>query len=185
MPDMLILETEDRMEKAVEATTSEFSQIQTGRASLSLLDNVTVEYYGAKSTINQIATVTTPEARLVVIQPWDKSTIKDIEKAISQSDLGLNPNSDGVVIRIAIPELTTERRQELVKLVGKITEEGRISIRNIRRDANGSLKKMEKAKGISEDDRRAYEEDVQDLTDSYVGQIEELTKSKESELLEI
>ena len=185
MPDMLILETEDRMEKAVEATISEFSQIQTGRASLSLLDNVTVEYYGAKSTINQIATVTTPEARLVVIQPWDKSTIKDIEKAISQSDLGLNPNSDGVVIRIPIPELTTERRQELVKLVGKITEEGRISIRNIRRDANGSLKKMEKAKGISEDDRRAYEEDVQDLTDSYVGQIEELAKSKESELLEI
>ena len=185
MPDMLILETEDRMEKAVEATISEFSQIQTGRASLSLLDNVTVEYYGAKSTINQIATVTTPEARLVVIQPWDKSTIKDIEKAISQSDLGLNPNSDGVVIRIPIPELTTERRQELVKLVGKITEEGRISIRNIRRDANGSLKKMEKAKGISEDDRRAYEEDVQDLTNSYVGQIEELAKSKESELLEI
>ncbi|MCS5610067.1 MAG: ribosome recycling factor [Candidatus Poribacteria bacterium] len=185
MPDMLILETEDRMEKAVEATTSEFPQIQTGRASLSLLDNVTVEYYGAKSTINQIATVTTPEARLVVIQPWDKSTIKDIEKAISQSDLGLNPNSDGVVIRIAIPELTTERRQELVKLVGKITEEGRISIRNIRRDANGSLKKMEKAKEISEDDRRAYEGDVQDLTDSYVGQIEELAKSKESELLEI
>ena len=185
MPDMLILETEDRMEKAVEVTTSEFAQIQTGRASLSLLDNVTVEYYGAKSTINQIATVTTPEARLVVIQPWDKSTIKDIEKAISQSDLGLNPNSDGVVIRIQIPELTTERRQELVKLVGKITEEGRISIRNIRRDANGSLKKMEKAKGISEDDRRAYEEDVQDLTNSYVGQIEELAKSKESELLEI
>ena len=150
-----------------------------------MLDNVTVEYYGAKSTINQIATVTTPEARLVVIQPWDKSTIKDIEKAISQSDLGLNPNSDGVVIRIQIPELTTERRQELVKLAGKITEEGRISIRNIRRDANGSLKKMEKAKGISEDDRRAYEEDVQDLTNSYVGQIEELAKSKESELLEI
>jgi len=173
------------MEKAVEATTSDFSQIQTGRASLSLLDNVTVEYYGAKSTINQIATVTTPEARLVVIQPWDKSTIKDIEKAISQSDLGLNPNSDGSIIRIPIPELTTERRQELVKLVGKITEEGRISIRNIRRDANSSLKKMEKAKGLSEDDRRAYEADVQDLTDSYVGQIEELAKSKESELLEI
>jgi len=173
------------MEKAVEATTNEFSQIQTGRASLSLLDNITVEYYGAKSTINQIATVTTPEARLVVIQPWDKSTIKDIEKAISQSDLGLNPNSDGSIIRIPIPELTTERRQELVKLVGKITEEGRISIRNIRRDANSSLKKMEKAKELSEDDRRAYEADVQDLTDSYVGQIEELAKSKESELLEI
>ena len=152
---------------------------------MSLLDNITVEYYGAKSTINQIATVTTPEARLVVIQPWDKSTIKDIEKAISQSDLGLNPNIDGSIIRIPIPELTTERRQELVKLVGKITEEGRISIRNIRRDANSSLKKMEKAKELSEDDRRAYEADVQDLTDSYVGQIEELAKSKESELLEI
>ena len=115
----------------------------------------------------------------------DKSTIKDIEKAISQSDLGLNPNSDGSIIRIPIPELTTERRQELVKLVGKITEEGRISIRNIRRDANSSLKKMEKAKELSEDDRHAYEEDVQDLTNSYVGQIEELAKSKESELLEI
>ena len=185
MPDMLILETEDRMEKAVEAIAGEFSQIQTGRASLSLLDNVTVEYYGARNSINRIATVTTPEARLIVIQPWDKSTIKDIEKAIAQSDLGLNPNSDGAVIRIPIPELTTERRQELVKLVGKIAEDGRVSIRNIRRDANGSLKTMEKAKGISEDDRRAYEEDVQDLTNSYVGQIEELTKLKGNELLEI
>jgi len=185
MPDMLILETEDRMEKAVEATAGEFSQIQTGRASLSLLDNVTVEYYGARNPINRIATVTTPEARLIVIQPWDKSTLKDIEKAIAQSDLGLNPNSDGAVIRIPIPELTTERRQELVKLVGKIAEDGRVSIRNIRRDANGSLKTMEKAKGISEDDRRAYEEDVQDLTNSYVGQIEELTKLKGNELLEI
>ena len=185
MPDMLILETEDRMEKAVEATAGEFSQIQTGRASLSLLDNVTVEYYGARNPINRIATVTTPEARLIVIQPWDKSTIKDIEKAIAQSDLGLNPNSDGAVIRIPIPELTTERRQELVKLVGKIAEDGRVSIRNIRRDANGSLKTREKAKGIAEDDRRAYEEDVQDLTNSYVGQIEELTKLKGNELLEI
>ena len=185
MPDIVVLEAEERMEKSVDSIVREFGKVQTGRASTSLLDNVSVDYYGAKNPINKIATVTTPEARLIVIQPWDKSAIKDIEKAIASSDLGLNPNSDGNLIRIAIPELTTARRQQLTKVVANIAEDGRVSIRNIRRDANENLKKMEKNKEISEDDLRGYTGDVQDLTDEYVDKINEQLQKKEQELLEI
>ena len=185
MPDIIVLEAEEHMEKAVVAIVSEFSKVQTGRASASLLDNVTVDYYGSKNQINKIATITTPEARLIVIQPWDKSVIKDIEKAIATSDLGLNPNSDGTLVRIAIPELTTERRQQLTRVVAKIAEDGRVSVRNIRRDANDSLKMMEKAKEISEDDLHGYMSDIQDLTDQSIEKINEHLQAKEQELLEI
>ena len=138
MPDIVVLEAEERMEKSVSSIVKEFGKVQTDRASASLLDNVSVDYYGAKNPINKIATITTPEAR-IVIQPWDKSIIKDIEKAIASSDLGLNPNSDGTLIRLGIPELTTERRQQLTKVVANIAEDGQ-SVRNIRRDANENLK---------------------------------------------
>ena len=184
MPDIVVLEAEERMEKSVSSIVTEFGKVQTGRASASLLDNVSVDYYGAKNPINKIATITTPEARLIVIQPWDKSIIKDIEKAIASSDLGLNPNSDGTLIRIGIPELTTERRQQLTKVVANIAEDGRVSVRNIRRDANENLKKMEKDKGISEDDLHGYMGDIQDLTDQHIERINQQLQKKEQELLE-
>ena len=150
-----------------------------------MLDGIQVEYYGAKNPINQVATITVPEPRLLVVQPWDKTIVKEVEKAIARSDLGLNPNSDGTVIRLQIPELTTERRKELTKHVSKTAEEGKISIRNVRRDANDALKKLEKAKSISEDERHTYESQVQQLTDKYIQQIEDLLKLKEEELLEV
>jgi len=184
MPDIVVLEAEERMEKSVSSIVKEFGKVQTGRASASLLDNVSVDYYGAKNPINKIATITTPEARLIVIQPWDKSIIKDIEKAIASSDLGLNPNSDGTLIRIGIPELTTERRQQLTKVVANIAEDGRVSVRNIRRDANENLKKMEKDKSISEDDLHGYMGDIQDLSDQHIERINQQLQKKEQELLE-
>jgi len=185
MPETIILDAEGRMKKAVEATAKDFSRIHTGRASSSLLDNIHVEYYGTKSPIHQVATITTPEPRLIVIQPWDKTIVKDVEKAIARSDLGLNPNSDGQVIRIQIPELTTERRKELARYVSKLAEEGRVAIRNIRRDANDALRKREKSKEISEDERHTYESQVQEMTDKYTDQINSLLKSKEEELMEL
>jgi ribosome recycling factor len=185
MPKTILRDAEARMKKAVETTVKDFSHVRTGRASASLLDGITVDYYGTKSPINQAATITIPEPRLIVIQPWDKTIIKEIEKAIARSDLGLHPNSDGNVIRIQIPELTTERRKELTKHVSKAAEEGRVAIRNVRRDANESLRKLEKAKQISEDERHTYEAQVQDFTNKYIKQIDELLKAKEEELLEI
>ena len=196
MPDTIIRNTEVRMKKAVESTAKNFARVQTGRASPSLLDNVYVEYYGTKSPLNQVATITTPEPRIIVVQPWDKTIIKDIEKAISRSDLGLNPNSDGNIIRIQVPELTTERRTELTKYVSGLAEEGRIAIRNIRRDANEALEKLEKSKDPSARERkgkgrggekrkkRADDDPVQKITDKYIDQINQLLKSKEAELME-
>ena len=185
---------ESRMKKTVESTTSKLSYIQTGRATTALLDQVTINYYGSKTPLNQVGTVTTPEPRQLVIQPWDKALITEIEKAIAQSDLGLATSNDGSLIRIQVPELTTERRVELTKLVKKLAEEGRVAIRNIRRDANDEIRKLEgdagsgsrrsKGRGGDKKSGRSDPDPVQNLTDTYVNQINDLTEAKEAELLE-
>lgn len=194
MSETIIRNAEMRMKKAVESTANNFARVQTGRASPSLLDGVLVEYYGTKNPINQVATITTPEPRVIMIQPWDKTVSKEIEKAISRSDLGLNPNSDSNVIRIQIPELTTERRKDLAKYVSKLAEDGRIAIRNIRRDANDAIKKLDKSDASSKgrkgkerggEKRKGDDDPVQKITDKYIDQINQLLKSKEVELMEL
>ncbi len=186
---------ESRMKKTVESTTTKLSHIQTGRATTALLDQVTINYYGSKTPLNQVGTITTPEPRQLVIQPWDKTLITEIEKAIAQSDLGLATNNDGSLIRIQVPELTTERRVELTKLVKKLAEEGRVAIRNIRRDANEAIRKLEggdagsgsrrsKGRGGDKKSGRSDGDPVQNLTDTYVDQINDLADAKEAELLE-
>jgi len=177
-------DTESRMKKTVDHVAHELARIRTGRATPALLDVVKVEYYGNKVPLNQVATITAPEPRLLVVQPWEKRIIPDVEKAILESDLGLNPANDGNVVRIPIPELSEERRQELVKLIKKYAEEGRIAIRNVRRDANEHIKKLEKNHEISEDDSKDAMEKIQKLTDKYIAEVDELLKLKEQEILE-
>ena len=178
-------EAEGKMQAVISATRRDFASIRTGRASPALLDRVTVEYYGTDTPLNQLANISTPEPRLLVIQPYDKSSIKAIEKAILASDLGLTPNNDGNVIRIAIPTLTEERRKDLVRVVRKNAEEKRIAVRNVRRDANEQLKKLAKDSELSEDDERRWEKEVLELTDKYIAQIDELLASKEAEIMEV
>ncbi len=173
-----------RMQKSIEHLQHELARIRTGRATPALLDVVKVEYYGQTVPINQVATVTAPEPRLLVVQPWEKRMIAEIEKAIMQSDLGLNPTNDGNVVRIPIPELSEERRQDLLKLVKKFCEETRIAIRNIRRDANEHVKKLEKAHEISEDESHHQLDEIQKLTDKFIEEVDELYKKKEKEILE-
>ncbi|CAH0346159.1 ribosome recycling factor [Bacillus sp. CECT 9360] len=185
MPKTVISNAKDRMDKAIGAYTRELASIRAGRANASLLDKISVDYYGAPTPINQLAGVSVPEARLLVIQPYDKTILGDIEKAILKSDLGLNPSSDGSIIRIAIPALTEERRKELVKVVKKESEEAKVAIRNVRRDANDDLKKLEKNSEITEDDQRGYSDDIQKITDSYISKIDDITKEKEKEILDI
>ena len=185
MFDEIMLDLEERMDKALEALQHEFATIRTGRANASLLDGIMVDYYGAPTPVAQMATVSVPEPRMLMIQPWDKSTLKDIEKAIQMSDLGLVPNNDGALIRLNIPQLTEERRKELVKLVHKRTEDARIAVRNIRRDGNDSLKKEEKKDGISEDQVKKAMDDVQTLTDKKMEEIDRLMAVKEKEVLEV
>ncbi len=185
MPKELLRETRRNMENALEANAREISNIRTGRATISLLDGINVEYYGARSLINQVASISIPEARLMVIQPWDKSIIGEIERAILKADLGLNVNSDGNVIRITVPELTEERRKELARHARRVAEEGKIAIRNIRREANDALKKMEKSGELPEDDSRREQSQVQDLTDEYIGKIDEMLQAKEKEIMEL
>ncbi|AIM17699.1 MULTISPECIES: ribosome recycling factor [Neobacillus] len=185
MPKQVISSAKERMTKAIQAYTRELAGIRAGRANASLLDRVTVDYYGAPTPVNQLAGITTPEPRLLVIQPYDKSIISDIEKAILKSDLGLNPTSDGSVIRITIPQLTEERRKELVKVTKKESEDAKVAIRNIRRDANDELKKLEKNGEITEDALRGYSDDIQKLTDEHIQKIDQLTKEKEKEIMEI
>ena len=191
----IIQQAESRMKKTIEVTATKLSHVQTGRATPALLDQVTVTYYGSKSPLSQVGTITTPEPRLLVIQPWDKTLITEIEKAVAHSDLGLSTSNDGNVIRILVPELTTERRTELTKVVRKLAEEGKVAIRNIRRDANDAVKKLDgdsggsgggKSKGRSGDKKRGRGggDPVQQLTDTYINQIDELTEAKEAELLE-
>ena len=177
--------TESRMSKSVDSLTESLQSIRAGRANTSLLDKIYVDYYGQQSPLNQVASLSAPEARLLAIQPWDASLIPEIEKAIQKSDLGITPSNDGKVIRLVIPQLTEERRKDLTKLVGKYAEEAKVSIRNIRRDAMEDIKKAEKAKEISEDDRKTYEEDIQKLTDKYIKDIDGVAEEKEKELMEI
>ena len=184
MPKETIRETRKKMDDALEAAGKELASIRTGRASISLLDGGNVEYFGAKSPINQVASVSIPEARLMVIQPWDKAIIGDIEKAILKADLGLNVNNDGNVIRITVPELTEQRRKELVKHAKKLSEEGKIAVRAIRREANEALKKLEKAGELPEDDSRREQSEVQELTDGHVKKIDEMVQAKEKEIME-
>lgn len=185
MAKQVLQSTKEKMDKAIQAYTRELASVRAGRASASLLDKITVDYYGAPTPINQLASVSVPEARLLVIQPYDKSQVSEVEKAILKSDLGLNPTNDGTVIRIAIPALTEERRRELVKLVKKYSEDAKVAVRNVRRDANDDLKKLEKNGEITEDDLKGYSEDVQKLTDEHIAKIESITKDKEKEIMEV
>lgn len=185
MTKEVLNQTTERMTKAIQALSRELSTIRAGRASASLLDKIFVDYYGAPTPINQIAGVATPEARLITIQPYDKSSLGDIEKAILKSDLGISPSNDGTLIRIAIPALTEERRKDLVKVVKKEAEEAKVGIRNIRRDVNDELKKLEKNGDITEDDLRSFTEDVQKLTDDHIVKIDQVAKDKEKEILEV
>ena len=177
--------TESRMSKSVDSLTESLQSIRAGRANTSLLDKIYVDYYGQQSPLNQVASLSAPEARLLAIQPWDATLIPEIEKAIQKSDLGITPSNDGKIIRLVIPQLTEERRKDLTKLVGKYAEEAKVSIRNIRRDAMEDIKKAEKAKEISEDDRKTYEEDIQKLTDKYIKDVDSVAADKEKELMEI
>jgi len=177
-------QTEQRMKKSIKALEEEFQTIRTGRASSAVFEKIKVEYYGNPTPLNQVATISIPEARLVVIQPWDKSIISEIEKAIQKSELSLNPMNDGKVIRINIPPLTEERRKEFVKVAKNAAEQARVAIRNIRRDANDELKKSQKASDISEDDEKRLEDVIQKLTDKSVEEINTLLEEKEKEILE-
>ena len=185
MPKQILSNIKDKMTKAIQAFSRELASIRAGRANASLLDRITVDYYGAPTPVNQLAGISVPEARLLVIQPYDKTILGDIEKAILKSDLGLNPTSDGNIIRIAIPALTEERRKELVKVVKKEAEEAKVAIRNIRRDGNEELKKLEKTGDITEDDLRGYSDDIQKVTDEYISKVDSVTKEKEKEILEV
>lgn len=178
-------ETEDRMEKALEAMKRELTSIRTGKATSSLLDGIQVDYYGAMTPLSQVANISAPDPRLLVIQPWEKKLIPEIVKAIQKSDLGLNPQSDPNVVRLPIPPLTEERRRDLVKLAKKVGEEGKVAVRNIRRDANDAFKKAEKDKEVSQDDSRKGQEQVQKITDEHIEKIEEMLKKKEQEIMEV
>ena len=175
---------EERMEKSIASLKDSFNAVRTGRASAALFDKVRFDYYGSKSPLNQVATVSIPEARSVIIQPFDKTLIGEIEKAIQTADLGLNPSNDGKVIRIAIPPLTAERRKELVKQVKAIAETSRTAIRNIRRDGNDELKKLQKSGELTEDGLKQEEDKLQKLTDKYIAEINKIYDSKEKEILE-
>jgi len=173
------------MKKALDALKNELKKIRTGRASLSILDDIRVDYYGTPTLLNQMASLSTPESRLIVIQPWDASVIKDVEKAILKSDLGLTPSNDGKLIRITIPQLTEERRKQLVKVIYKKSEEHKVSVRNVRRDANDLLKSLKKDGEISEDEAFKAQDQVQKITDEYIKLIDDVCKEKEKEILEI
>lgn len=174
-----------RMEKSVGALERELGSIRTGRASPRLVENLLVDYYGVPTPMNQMASISAPEARLLMIQPWDRSALKEVEKTIMRSDLGLMPNSDGAVIRISIPTLTEERRRELARLVGRKVEDGRVAVRNIRRSGVDSFRTMERNKEISEDESRRAQGDVQELTNLYIGQMDDMEKAKTAEVMEV
>jgi ribosome recycling factor len=178
-------EARTHMEKAVDAMRREFTSVRTGKATPALLDTVRVDAYGSKVPINQVGTVGAPEPRLLVIQPWDKSLLKAIETGITTADLGLNPSNDGNVIRVPIPQLTEERRKDMVKLLHKLAEEGRVAIRHARQEANKDIKRKQSSHEISEDDAHRQMEQVQKLTDEYIAKIDQLLKGKEQEVMEV
>lgn len=174
-----------RMDKSVEATHEHFNSVRTGRASAALLDRIQIDYYGTPTPLKNLATIGAPEPRMLTIQPFDPSAIKQIEKAVLESDLGLTPSSDGKLVRLPIPQLTEERRKELVKLVRQMSEEGRVAVRNVRRDAIKHLEELVKNGDVGDDDERAAEARVQKLTDEHVGKIDDLLKRKEAEIMEV
>jgi ribosome recycling factor len=181
----LLDEATERMRKTVEATTHEFGTVRTGRASTHLLDRIQVDYYGAQTPLRQLANIATPEARLLSITPYDKSSIKAIEKAILESDVGLTPSNDGQIIRLVIPELTEERRRELVKIVHRLAEEGRVSVRNVRRDVMHDLRELKNEGEVGADDEHRAEAELQKLTDQRVGEIDTALAAKEKDILEV
>lgn len=185
MADATLQKVRQRMEGAIEHLRREFTALRTGRASLGLLDHITIDYYGTQTPLKQVANLAIPESRLLTIQPWDPSTIKDIEKALSMSDLGLTPSNDGKVIRLPLPPLSEERRKELVKICKKYGEETKVQVRGFRREGNEELKRRQKAGEFTEDELRHAENDNQKLTDTHVHKVDELLKKKEDEILEI
>lgn len=185
MPEQVISNLEEKMTKALASLGRELASIRAGKASASVLDRLTVEYYGVPTPINQVAGISVPEAKMLVISPYEKTLLKEIEKAIQASDLGLNPSNDGSVIRIVFPALTEERRKELAKQVGKESENSKVAVRNIRRDAMDAIKKLEKSSQITEDDLKGYSEDIQKATDKYIAEIDAVTKEKQAELMSV
>ena len=183
--DELLVDAGERMQKSVEATRNEFSTVRTGRASPHLLDRIDVDYYGATTPLRQLANISASEARLLTVTPYDKSSIKAIEKSIMESDIGLTPSNDGSVIRLTIPELTEERRKELVRIVHGIAEEGRVSVRNVRRDIMHDLRELKKEGEVGEDEERRAESELQKLTDKRIGEIDSFLSGKEVEILEV
>ena len=185
MLDDVYHEVDHKMERSLAALRKELSRIRTGRATLALLEGIDVDYYGTTTPLNQMATLAAPESRLLTIQPWDKSQVGLIEKAIQRSDLGLTPMNDGMIIRLAIPPLTTERRKDLVKKVKKIGEDVKVALRNVRREGNETLKDLEKTKDISQDDLRRGQDQVQKITDRFISQVDDVLNAKEHEILEV
>ena len=183
--EKVLAATKERMEKCLDSLERDYKTIRAGRANPSVLDRITVDYYGCPTPLNQMAAISVPEPKMIMIQPWDASTLRSIEKAINTSDIGINPSNDGKVIRLIFPPLTEERRKELVKEVAKRAEDGKVAIRNVRRDAMDDLKKLKKNNEITEDDQKAGEKKLQDITDSYVKQTDEMEKKKEQEILSI
>lgn len=180
-----VKDAQERMDKSISALKKDLASVRAGRATPSLLDKVLVDYYGSTVPVSQLANISAPEARLLVIQPWDKGSLHEIERAIMKSDLGLSPSNDGIVIRLSLPQLTEQRRLELAKMIRKLAEEGRVAVRNVRRDVNEDIKKAEKAAGMPEDESRRLQERVQDVTDRSVAEIDRLLAQKERELLEV
>lgn len=183
--DEVLLESEERMEKAINSFDTELGKIRTGRASTGLIEHIMVDYYGASTPINQMATVSVPESRTILIQPWDQSAIGEVEKAIQKSELGITPSNDGKVIRLNIPVLTEDRRKELVKMVGKLAEDYRVSVRQTRKDVNHKITKAEKEEHIPEDEVKKTLKEVQDLTDKYIKEISVMLEKKEKDIMEV
>ncbi|AIG27581.1 ribosome recycling factor [Brevibacillus laterosporus] len=185
MPQNILKDMEDRMSKAIQTLKKDLATLRAGRATPAMLDKIMVDYYGTPTPINQLANVVAPEPRMLQVQPWDKNALKDIDKAIMQSDIGLTPTNDGSVIRIAVPPLTEERRRDLVKVANKNGEDAKVAIRNVRRDANDGIKKLEKAASISEDESRGHQETVQKTTDKFIAEVDKIVKDKEKDILEV
>ncbi|WP_434121471.1 ribosome recycling factor [Salinicoccus roseus] len=185
MSESVLKDAKSKMQKSLESLSRELATIRTGRANSNMLDRVTVDYYGAPTPVNQLAGISVPEARMLTVTPYDKGSVDDVLKAIQQADLGVNPTSDGTMIRITVPQLTEERRKEFVKDARKEGENAKVAVRNIRRDANDELKRLEKDGELTEDDLRSYTEDVQQLTNDYIDQIDKICDDKETDIMEV
>jgi len=185
MPDSVIKDMKEKMEKTIEHYKEELKTIRTGRASIAMFDGVTVDYYGTPTPLNGVATLSAPEPRLITISPWDASLIGDIERAIQNANMGFNPSNDGKLIRIPVPQLTEERRREIVKMVKKLAEDNKVAVRNLRRDGNDKIKKLEKDKEISEDESKKFVDQIQDITNDFIKKVDDVTTAKEKEVMEI